>query len=94
MSRAATRAADCIDRFAASLFLKIVDNGRAQAIADQVGDVGGDQFRTQRVLVEPLGILLLDRLREIAGQLLSQVRIGADVAVDQLIEQAQFAVGQ
>ena len=68
--------------------------GRAHAVHHRVGDRGGDDLALQAVAFHCLGVLGLQRLREVAHQLLGQVRVLGHVGVHQLLEQHQLAVGQ
>ncbi len=79
---------------AAGVFLHAHQEGGAHAVDGLVGHRGGDDLALQAVAVHRVGVLLLQRLREVAQQLLGQVRVLRDVRFQQLLEGDDLGVGQ
>ena len=81
-------------RAAAGVFGHAQTKTCAHAIDHRIGDCGRDDLAFEAVLLHRLGVLLLERLREIAHQFFRQVRIFRHVGTEQLLEQHDLRVRQ
>ena len=87
ISRAAEYALAIARRRLTGVFLHAHHERRAHAVDHRVGHRGGDDLALQAMALHVRGVLVLQRHREVAHELLRQVRIFRYVRIEQLLEQ-------